>query len=177
MTDSKEFLDALSFTLHWEGGYVNDPLDPGGATNFGVTQRVYDAFRKKAGLPPRAVKEIERQEVAEIYFNNYWLASPCDKMLNPLTVAHFDTSVNFGVSRAIKFLQQALGVSVDGAIGPETLAAVSQGEPQHIAILICDLRIQFRQQRVKKNPSQNKFLQGWLNRDNALKAHCASLVG
>ncbi len=166
------FLDTLDFTLKWEGGFSNDPLDPGGATNFGIVQTEYDAFRKRLGLSLQSVELIERKEVLSIYQSNYWLAGDCDKLLQPLDLGHFDTCVNFGPFHAAKFLQQALSVEPDGSIGPQTLAAAASADPKTVASTICDERIAFRYERVKQRPDQKKFLQGWLNRDNALKQFC-----
>ncbi len=64
---SSAFAAALPFILRWEGGYVNDPDDPGGATNKGVTQRIYDDWRKRQGLPPRDVRQLEEAELQAIY--------------------------------------------------------------------------------------------------------------
>jgi lysozyme family protein len=94
-----EFERALEFTLQWEGGYVDHPNDPGGATNKGVTQGVYDAFRKARGLPTRPVRELSTEECREIYYQHYWL--PVEGRTSPQWVqfrfALFDTFVNFGV--------------------------------------------------------------------------------
>jgi len=68
---NEHFELALSFTRKWEGGFVNHPADPGGKTNFGITQRVFDAWRKSWGLPTLDVRMIGREEVAQIYFHNY----------------------------------------------------------------------------------------------------------
>ena len=76
------FQKALQFVLHWEGGFVDDPDDLGGRTNKGITQRVYDAYRAKKGVPPRDVKNISDDETSDIYFEEYWLAAKCNH-INP----------------------------------------------------------------------------------------------
>ncbi len=142
------FDDALKFTLQWEGGFVNDPDDPGGATNMGVTQKVYDAYRKSKKLAAQTVKSITKAEVNDIYLNRYWSPAGCEAMDAKLAMAMFDTAVNFGVGRAKQFLAKC--------------------PVPHTGSAMVDQRIAFRNRRVKANPSQEKFLKGWLNRDHAL---------
>jgi lysozyme family protein len=99
-------------------------------------------------------------------------------MVLPLAVVHFDTSVNFGVGGATKFLQSVLGVGVDGIWGPFAPAAtcrITQGafekaNTRETAQAIVEAWIRYRYQRVAQVSSQRVFLQGWLNRDNALLA-------
>lgn len=103
--NSELFKKALTFVLIREGGYVNDPNDPGGATNKGITQKTYDAWRKARGLKTQPVKAITDSEVKEIYYKNYWLAAKCDKMTPKFAVACFDTAVNMGVSTVKPLLE------------------------------------------------------------------------
>lgn len=169
-SNKQPFDKALKFTLQWEGGYVNHPNDPGGETNFGVTKATYDAYRKSKKLPLQSVKFITITEVKDIYKNNYWFRAYCDRVKNPnLAIVLFDTAVNFGVRRANLWLQKSLGVKEDGEVGPETLAKLAQADNGLLALRICDYRIAYRHERVAKNPTQQVFLKGWLNRDNALK--------
>jgi lysozyme family protein len=169
MNPADEFSAALAFTLKWEGGFVDSPSDAGGPTNFGITQKIYDGYRHRNQLPLQSVRQISMNEVDDIYMNDYWLTGDCDEMQSPLPIAHFDTCVNFGPFQAARFLQQSLGVQDDGQIGPITLKALANSDPKSVAISICDLRITFRYERVAKDPTQKVFLEGWLNRDNALK--------
>ncbi len=169
MEDKSDFRKALKFTLVWEGGYVNNPSDKGGATNKGITQGTYDSYRTDNKLPVRSVQAITNLEVEDIYWTRYWLAAHCNEMTFPLCAAVFDTSVNFGAVRAIKFVQEALAVKIDGRYGAETSAAVQKADPHSVAPKICDLRIARRYGRVQEDPSQRIFLAGWLNRDRALK--------
>ncbi|MGV0026753.1 glycosyl hydrolase 108 family protein [Phormidesmis priestleyi] len=159
---------ALKFTLQWEGGYVNHPDDPGGATNMGVIQDTYNTYRIEKRLPTQPVKLITDEEVHDIYFSMYWKPSQATIMVLPLAVAHFDTAVNFGVGGAIEFLQEALGISADGVFGPGTQATLAAHNNAQTAAKIVQGRIAYRNQRVAVNPSQEVFLQGWLNRDNDL---------
>ena len=123
---SVEFLAALPFILRWEGGYVNHPADPGGATNKGVTQAVYDTWRKAQGLAARDVRQLLDDELHAIYENGYWTPPRCHQLQNPLDLAQFDTAVNMGVGRAVRFLQTAVGTTAGmGAL----IGAAASGGP------------------------------------------------
>jgi murein DD-endopeptidase MepM/ murein hydrolase activator NlpD len=160
---------ALQFTLKWEGGFVDDPDDLGGRTNRGVTQATYDRWRASQNLKPKDVKTITQQEAHDIYRQKYWRwESRTDQMCDALEVADFDTCVNFGVAGATMFLQEIFGLQMDGIFGPKTLAAVLANNNKDSAIRLVQARIRYRHQRVRENPSQKEFLQGWLNRDNDL---------
>ncbi|MBC7823059.1 MAG: peptidoglycan-binding protein [Candidatus Parcubacteria bacterium] len=159
---------ALKFTLLWEGGYVNHPDDPGGATNKGVTQDTYNTYRINNRLSTRRVDLITDAEVHDIYLSMYWKPSQANIMVLPLAIAHFDTAVNFGVGGAIEFLQEALEISADGIFGPGTQAALLANNNAQTAQKIVRGRIYYRNQRVNSNPTQEVFLTGWLNRDNDL---------
>ena len=167
------FSDALKMVLKSEGGFVNDPSDHGGATNEGVTQVNYDSYRRAKNLQGQSVKNISPEEVSDIYLHNYWIASKCDQLPIQLAFAVFDTAVNSGVGRAAKFLQKSVGATEDGMIGPNTLASVNdlckkQGVLK-VATDYIDIRESFLKAIVNNNPSQSKFLTGWLNRTEALK--------
>jgi lysozyme family protein len=166
---SGAFAKALQFTLPAEGGRVDDPFDPGGRTNKGIIQSVYDAYRRSKNLQPADVFNITDQEVTDIYFNRYWKPAQCDIMVLPLAVVQFDTAVNFGVGGSVQFLQEALGLPADGAFGPQTLGAFQGNNSKGLALKVIDGRIAFRHLRVAQAASQERFLQGWLNRDNALR--------
>ena len=167
MNYPKEYLEARAFTRKWEGGFVDHPKDPGGATNKGVIQSNYDRYRDKKHLSRQSVKHISEDEANEIYFN-YWLGAKCDQYKSPLSMVMFDTAINFGVVGALKFLQKALDLTPDGIFGPNTSKALKLTSHYLLALLICALRIKRRHERVKEKPSQRVFLRGWLNRDNNL---------
>ena len=101
------FEKALKFILKWEGGYVNNPNDKGGATNKGITQNTYNAWLRSKGQNLKDVRNITDSEVKEIYYNNYWLKARCDKMSEKFAILAFDTAVNMGVSRVNEFLKAA----------------------------------------------------------------------
>jgi lysozyme family protein len=166
---STAFNESLPFILRWEGGYVNHPADPGGATNKGVTQKVYDDWRKRHGQPVRTVKLLEDSEMHEIYEAGYWLPPRCDLLGRPLDLAQFDTAVNMGVGRAVKMLQASLNCGVDGAFGPGTQKAVESCDVGDTVISYCDHRESYYRSLAQRNPKLAVFLKGWLNRLNALR--------
>jgi hypothetical protein len=141
------FESALKNVLGSEGGYSNDPDDHGGPTNHGITQRTYDSWCSRNGKPQQDVKNITQEEVKNIYYNDYWLASGADKVSDPkMKLALFDTSVLHGVSGAKKIYKQSDG-SVNGFL---------------------EARKNSYNEIVDNNPSQQKFYNGWMNRVNRL---------
>jgi lysozyme family protein len=161
---------ALRFVLRWEGGFVDHPDDPGGRTNKGVTQKVYDGWRARQGLPRQDVKEIADAEVHAIYASDYWLPPRCDLLAAPLDIVQFDTAVNMGVGRAVRFLQASLGCGVDGGFGPATERAVAGCDSAAVIAAYCQRREDFYRGLAQKNPKLAVFLKGWMNRLNALRA-------
>lgn len=169
------FDTALRFVLAHEGGYSDDPNDPGGATNLGITQRVYDAWRDKRRNPRQSVRHITNMEAAGIYRAEYWQPVKGDLLPAAVALSVFDFAVNAGVKQAIETLQREAGVIPDGVIGPKTLAAVRAMDPKELARFICNERMAFYHGIVRRNPSQEKFLRGWTNRVDALRAEIEKL--
>ena len=157
-----------------EGGASNHPADKGGLTMAGVTQATYDAYRRRKGLPPRPVTQSAPGERADIYRSQYWTPVRGDALPPPLDLVIFDMAVNSGPDRAIKTLQSALGVTVDGVFGAQTLRALqedaSAGQVDHLVSQVLELREAFYRGLVAKDASQKVFLAGWLNRLDALEA-------
>lgn len=160
---------ALAFVLKWEGGYSDHPNDPGGATNKGVTQRTYDAWNLRKGHSRRPVRDIADVEVDAIYEADYWLAAHCDELPAPLDLVVFDTAVNMGVGRAVRFLQHAVGERDDGEFGPLTREAVLDADPGATALKFCSRREWYYGELVRAKPKMAVFLRGWLNRLDALR--------
>lgn len=162
------FEESLAFVLKHEGGYSDHPADKGGATNMGITQASYDDWRAGQGFPRQPVSGISGEEVKKIYLSRYWKLGKCDQLPPPLDYVHFDGCVNHGIKQASKFLQRALGVEDDGAIGPKTLSAVRQddaaGRIDEVCGNILDQREDFYHKLVEKDPSQKAFIKGWMNR-------------
>jgi lysozyme family protein len=166
---SEAFESALPFVLRWEGGFVDHPKDPGGRTNKGVTQKVYNAWRSRQGQAPADVKAITDSEVHAIYEADYWLPPRCDLLSDPLTLVQFDTAVNMGVGRAVRFLQEAVGCGVDGDFGPGTAKAVQGCDTANVVTSYCNSREAFYRRLAEKKPDLAVFLKGWLNRLNSLR--------
>ena len=116
----------LKIILHHEGGYVNHPKDPGGETNLGVTKRVYEEWGGK-----KKMKDLKVADVAPIYEKNYWGRCKCDDLPAGLDLCVFDFGVNAGTYRAGKYLQQTVGATADGKIGPNTIKKVNEYVKKH----------------------------------------------
>lgn len=157
----QNFERCTKWLLVHEGGYVNHPRDPGGATNKGVTQRVYDGYRGRIGKPRRSVRHITSSEVMEIYRSQYWNTIHGDDLPSGLDYSMYDYSVNSGPSRAIKDLQRLLGVKADGVMGNVTLCAIRSRKD--IEGLITELCLH-RWNWMKRLKTWNTFGKGWTRR-------------
>lgn len=142
-------------TNHKNCGYTNDPNDAGGETKFGIA---------KNKNPNVDVANLIWEGAKAVYYKDYWLAGHCDKLPGCVAALHFDGCVNNGVGGAAKFLQNAVNVTTDGAIGTGTLAAVNARDPVAICNAICDYRVKYYKDIVTKKPSQSIYLDGWLRR-------------
>ena len=122
-----DFQACLAFTLGQEGGFVDDPYDPGGATNMGITLATYKRYSPTATVAD--LQAIDPVTVAMIYQFGYWQPSKAPAFAPGVDLMMFDMAVNAGPVRAAKLLQQCLGVAQDGDIGPITLAAAQAKDP------------------------------------------------
>lgn len=158
---AERYLDALTRVLVHEGGYVNDPRDPGGATMKGVTQRTYDGYRKRTGLATRPVRQITSAEIGEIYRRSSWAAVWGDQLPAGVDYVVFDGAVNSGPSQSIKWLQRALGVRVGGVLSEATIQA-AESHPDHdrLVAAILDRRLAF----LKALKTWKAFGKGWARR-------------
>lgn len=155
---------ALAFVLEQEGGYVNDPDDPGGATNRGITLQTLRDWRKDQSLGPDDVKRLTHEETASIYHANYWLGGGCDRLMPKLALAHFDACVNMGTRRATRMLQRILNVPADGIIGPQTESAARNMDEEKAIQEYLKVRASYYKRLAHLRPSSAKFLKGWLAR-------------
>jgi lysozyme family protein len=173
-----DFEKALGFVLGAEGGYTDDPADRGGATNKGITQSEYTDWLRRQHLPLRSVRHILNIEVEEIYRDAYWLEGDCDRLPWPVNLVHFDACVNTGVTQAARFLPRSVDAEPDGQIGPKTLEALrallERETPLAVAERLVRRREPFYRRLAQVDPTQNRFLQGWLNRVSFLKKALAS---
>ena len=117
----ENFDTALKALLKHEGGYVNHPSDPGGMTNLGVTKRVWEEWVGHE-VDEKQMRALTPELVAPLYKKKYWDKVCGDELPTGLDLSVFDLAVNSGPGRAAKMLQKVLGVTQDGAIGPQTIA-------------------------------------------------------
>lgn len=155
----ENFQAALAAVLRFEGGYVDDPRDPGGATARGVTQVTLAAFRGRP-VGKAEVAALTAEEAAAIYRRMYWDAVRGDELPGGVDLAVFDLAVNSGPGRAARMLQAVLGVRIDGIIGPATLAACRGAPAARTSELLCDARLRF----LQSLPTWGVFGRGWSNR-------------
>lgn len=154
-----------------EGGYVDHPKDPGGATNMGITFNVLKAWRGKP-ITKDDVKKLTKAEAGLIYEANYWNKIKGDSLPIGVDLAVMDPAVNSGVSRGAKWLQAALGVKQDGEIGPATLKALEGKHPDVIINTICDVRMGFLR-GLKTWPT---FGKGWTSRVESVRKKALAMA-
>ena len=138
-----------------EGGYVNDPRDPGGETNWGVTKRTALA-NGYAG----AMKAMTRDQAFRIYQSAFWVRYQCDKMPEAVAFQFFDAAVNHGFGNASRMLQRAVGVADDGVIGSRTIAAIKQTAISDVIMRLNAERLEF----YCKLGNFTTFGKGWVRR-------------
>ena len=149
----------LETILHHEGGYVNHPKDPGGETNLGVTKRVY---LEHGGT--KDMKDLLVEDVAPIYKKGYWDKIKGDDLPGGLDLCVFDFGVNAGPGRAAKFLQQMIGTTVDGGIGPNTLAKVEEYVRENGEHETVKKYQEMRQKYYEQLSTFDTFGKGWTRR-------------
>lgn len=170
---ASSFAPALARVLAHEGGYSNHPADPGGPTMRGITQKVYDAFRRAAGKPSRPVRGIEEDELRVIYQRQYWDAVRADDLPPGLDYCVFDAAVNSGPAQAAKWLQRALGVAADGQVGALTLdAARAAPDLRRVIDDICERRLVM----LRALKTWPVFGTGWARRVGDVRAAARSLA-
>lgn len=149
------------WTLATEGGYVDHPRDPGGATNMGITHKTLAAWRGVKSVTKQDVRNLTVAEAMAIYKSNYWDTIKSDSLPAGLDYALFDYGVNSGPARAVKDLQRVLGVGVDGIVGSETLDAVRRrNDIVGLIDALCERRWLF----VKGLSTFDAFGKGWRRR-------------
>lgn len=167
MTDHRQL---IPFIKAKEGGYVNDPLDKGGATNKGVTMATYTDYCRKKGKTPTidGLKTISDIEWEEIFKNEYWDRWKADQIKDQnianILVDWLWCSGNYG----IKIPQKVVGVTADGVVGAVTIAKINSYDPQELFEMLKKERLAYIDRIVLANPSQRRFEKGWKNRINAL---------
>lgn len=163
--------DALANVLKHEGGYVNHPSDPGGRTNLGVTQRVWEEWVKH-DVDEKQMRELTPEMVAPLYQEKYWQRVKGDDLPSGVDYCVFDASVNSGTGRASKWLQECVGVTADGVIGPMTLRTVQSMVPADLVNLYCDKRLAF----LKELKTWETFGKGWERRVEEVRSHALTMI-
>jgi lysozyme family protein len=168
----KENWDAsFEMVLKHEGGYVNDPRDPGGRTNLGVTQRAWEAYLNRS-VAETEMRKLTPEAVKPFYKTMYWDKIKGDQLPAGADYAAYDLAVNSGVGRAAKYLQEIAGVPADGSIGPKSIEAIKACNPKELADALCDMRLAF----LKRLPTFDTFGKGWSRRVAEVKARADSMA-
>nr|VFJ43024.1 MAG: Predicted Peptidoglycan domain-containing protein [Candidatus Kentron sp. DK] len=166
---NKNFEDALGHVLVHEGGYVDHPKDPGGATNRGVTLATFQRFYGE-GKGKEDLKAITGEQLRHIYRSGYWDKCRCDELPDGVDYVVFDQAVNSGPGRSAKWLQSAVKVPVDGGIGPRTLKAVNDSAYARTVETMCDERLGFMK-RIRNGQLWAVFGKGWQRRVDGVRVH------
>jgi lysozyme family protein len=149
------FTNCVEAVLRSEGGYCNVPGDKGGETNMGITRTYY---------PNLDIKNLTRNQAIEIYYRDYWLPMNLTGIADEeLVLQIFDFGVNAGIRRSIKAIQKIVKVDVDGIVGPQTTEAINKSDLS-LVLLFKQSRKMYYFDLVRRDPTQEKFLQGWINR-------------
>lgn len=148
---SPKFLTAINRVLGNEGGYVNDPTDPGGETKWGISKRSY---------PNLSISELTRDDAIAIYNKDFWEPSNSEDLSEGAGYQLLDSAVNSGISQSIRFMQRAVDVADDGIFGPHTLDAFKQKTESDFIMLFNAERLEYMT-KLKNWPNAGK---GWARR-------------
>ena len=168
MADPKKL---IPFILKWEGGFVNDPDDLGGATNKGITIYTLGEYRKRKGLPPPTVQDVKNlsdKDWYEIFKTMYWDRWKADEIKSQSVADILVDWVWASGVRGILRTQLILGVSSDGIVGSKTIAALNAADPKKLFDAIKADRAKFIDEICKARPKNEKYRRGWMNRINAI---------
>lgn len=167
---------ALREVLRHEGGFVNHPADPGGATNLGITIGTARALGidvdGDGDTDILDIKKLRISDAAKVYRAHYWDKIDGDYLPSGVDFAVFDFAVNSGVGRASRFLQQCLGVGVDGDIGPKTVEAAQKMDAAMLINALCDRRMAF----LRSLKTFGTFGKGWTRRVKEVRAFSLDLA-
>jgi lysozyme family protein len=180
MADPDAFSACLDIVLRQEGGYADNPADPGGATKFGITRATLANWREISPwwrLPKSEVAGLAREEAAAIYRAFYWDRCRAGDLPAGLDLSLFDFAVNSGPDRAIKALQSEIGTRADGIIGPLTLdairARIAVAGIAGLIVALCDGRLNFLQRLA----ISATFGAGWARRVDEIRALALARAG
>ena len=166
------FFKSLEMVLKHEGGFVDHPEDPGGATNKGITHKTYADFLGRPLEDVSELKNIPDEHVEKIYKTGYWDRVKADELPSGVDFCTFDWAVNSGSGRAAKALQKAVQATPDGAVGPMTLAAVKDADAEEIIKAIAKEREEF----YRSLRTFETFGKGWLRRNEETRDFALEMV-
>lgn len=170
VTPDQRFQRSLKAVLKHEGGYVDHPRDPGGATNLGITLGTARAYRldidNDGDVDKNDVRLLTPETAAPVYKDGYWLKCHCDKLPAGVDYMVFDLAVNSGTNRAMRYLQRAVGAVEDGKIGPKTLLLVNKLNEADIIRRMSDIREEF----YRSLSTFSTFGKGWIRRLNDVES-------
>jgi len=155
----ENFEKSLELVLQHEMGYVHHPLDPGGRTNLGVTQRVWEDYVGHK-VDEQTMRNLTKELVAPLYRKEYWDAVHGDQLPSGADYLAFDFAVNAGAFRSIKTIQRALNITADGVIGPVTVKAIQDTNAEDFINSFSAAKESFYR-GLANFPT---FGRGWLNR-------------
>ncbi|MGP9822586.1 glycoside hydrolase family 108 protein [Salinarimonas sp. NSM] len=168
----RRFDACVTIVLQLEGGYVDDPRDPGGATNMGITLSTLRDWRKDPSLGPDDVKALTETEAKAIYRASYWNPMQCDGLPAGVDLSVFDFGVNAGPSRSVKLLESLVGTTQDGVMGPQTLAATAAQDAPDLIRRFADGRIAY----YKSLSGWDRYGTGWTNRTNTVEKDALAMA-
>lgn len=169
---AENFVKVMPRVFAEEGAYSNNPKDPGGATNLGITARTLGAWRGGGIASSDAVKALGKDEATAIYRAQYWNAIMGDQLPAGVDYAVMDFAVNSGSARAAKALQKAIGCAQDGHIGMQTVASAKGLSAAIVAEKVCDIRLAF----LKSLPTWGSFGKGWEARVARVRAYSVAMA-
>jgi lysozyme family protein len=163
--------DSFAAVLKHEGGFVNHPKDPGGMTNLGVTKAAWESYVGKT-VDEAFMRSLTPEVVKPFYKAMYWDKIKGDQLPAGVDYAAYDLAVNSGVGRAAKFLQTIAGVTADGILGPKSMGAIRECDPEQTVDALCDMRLDF----LKRLNTFDTFGKGWTIRVNDVKAKATEMA-
>jgi lysozyme family protein len=167
------YVIALQHVLKSEGGWSDNPSDPGGATMKGITLSVYREWKRNTHISKDELRVIPDEEVYNLYKELYWNKVQGDNLPAGVDYAVFDAAVNMGVGRAAKLIQEAAGVAADGVLGPASVSAIQKTDPKELIEKFSQLKEEF----YRSLGTFPTFGVGWLNRVAEVKTFSESMLG
>lgn len=165
------FEQCIAALLLHEGGFVNHPKDPGGMTNLGVTKTVWEGWTGH-DTTEAAMRNLSTSDVEPLYRKKYWDAIQGDALPSGVDYCVFDTAVNSGAGRAIKLLQRSIGVTQDGLIGPNSLAAILVSDVGSLIDKYCAVRNEF----LQSLSTFDTFGKGWTRRVSEVNLKAKEMI-